>query len=102
MRTGERVTIQHDFHTDLRCCHGERGSSQHLAQSLRLQRQPARRRCRDDRRKIVRHQTHELVRAISELGWLNGVRPRVAESGLGLIPMHAYSAPYEDLKLKAN
>jgi peptide/nickel transport system substrate-binding protein len=37
---------------------------------------------------------------IWELGWLNGVEPRVAESGLGLIPMHAYSAPYEDLKLK--
>jgi peptide/nickel transport system substrate-binding protein len=37
---------------------------------------------------------------IWELGWLNGVGPRVAESGLGLIPMHAYSAPYEDLKLK--
>jgi hypothetical protein len=28
------------------------------------------------------------------------VGPRVAEPGLGLIPMHAYSAPYEDLKLK--
>ena len=25
---------------------------------------------------------------------------RVAESGLGLIPGHAYSAPYEDVKLK--
>jgi peptide/nickel transport system substrate-binding protein len=37
---------------------------------------------------------------IWELGWLNGVGPRVAESGLGLIPMHAYSAPYEDVKLK--
>src|SRR5437867_3582708 len=37
---------------------------------------------------------------IWELGWLNGVGPRVAEAGLGLIPMHAYSAPYEDLKLK--
>jgi peptide/nickel transport system substrate-binding protein len=37
---------------------------------------------------------------IWELGWLNGVGPRVAESGLGLIPMHAYSAPYEDLRLK--
>ena len=37
---------------------------------------------------------------IWELGWLSGVGPRVAESGLGLIPMHAYSAPYEDLKLK--
>jgi hypothetical protein len=29
----------------------------------------------------------------------NGVGPRVAESGLGLIPGHAYSAPYEDLRL---
>ena len=46
---------------------------------------------------------HEKVMyaPIWELGWLNGVGPRVAESGLGLIPMHAYSAPYEDLKLKA-
>jgi peptide/nickel transport system substrate-binding protein len=39
---------------------------------------------------------------IWELGFLNGVGPRVAESGLGLIDMHAYSAPYEDLKLKGN
>jgi hypothetical protein len=29
----------------------------------------------------------------------NGVEPRVAASGLGLIPGHAYSAPYEDLRL---
>jgi peptide/nickel transport system substrate-binding protein len=36
-----------------------------------------------------------------ELAFLNGSGPRVAESGLGLIPGHAYSAPYEDLKLKA-
>jgi peptide/nickel transport system substrate-binding protein len=45
---------------------------------------------------------HEKVMyaPIWELGWLNGVGPRVAESGLGLIPMHAYSAPYEDVKLK--
>ena len=35
-----------------------------------------------------------------ELGFLNGHSPRVAESGLGLIAGHAYSAPYEDLKLK--
>jgi hypothetical protein len=27
--------------------------------------------------------------------------PRVQESGLGLIPGHACSAPYEDVKLKA-
>jgi len=45
---------------------------------------------------------HEKVMyaPIWELGWLSGVGPRVAESGLGLIPMHAYSAPYEDVKLK--
>ena len=36
-----------------------------------------------------------------ELAFLNGVGPRVAESGLGLITGHAYSAPYEDLKLKS-
>ncbi len=37
--------------------------------------------------------------------WLNaglhGVGPRVEESGFGLIPAYAFSAPYEDLKLKA-
>ena len=38
---------------------------------------------------------------IWQLAFLNAVGPRVAESGLGLIPGHAYSAPYEDLKLKA-
>ena len=36
---------------------------------------------------------------IWELGFLNGVGSRVAESGLGLITGHAYSAPYEDLTL---
>jgi peptide/nickel transport system substrate-binding protein len=35
-----------------------------------------------------------------ELGFLNGVGPRVEESGLGLIALFPYSAPYEDLKLK--
>ena len=35
------------------------------------------------------------------LGFLSGVVPRVAESGLGLITGHAYSAPDEDLTLKA-
>jgi peptide/nickel transport system substrate-binding protein len=38
---------------------------------------------------------------IWELGFLNGHGPRVAESALGLIAGHAYSAPYEDLKLTA-
>jgi peptide/nickel transport system substrate-binding protein len=38
---------------------------------------------------------------IWELAFINGQGPRVQESGLGLIPGHAYSAPYEDVKLKA-
>jgi peptide/nickel transport system substrate-binding protein len=41
-----------------------------------------------------------MVGPIWELAFLNGVGPRVAESGLGLITGHAYSAPYEDLTLK--
>jgi peptide/nickel transport system substrate-binding protein len=35
-----------------------------------------------------------------ELAFINAKGPRVEESGLGLIPGHAYSAPYEDIKLK--
>ncbi len=37
---------------------------------------------------------------IYELAFIWGVGPRVAESGAGLIPGFAYSAPPEDLKLK--
>ena len=45
---------------------------------------------------------HERVMFIPiwELAFINGYGPRVQESGLGLIPGHAYSAPYEDVKLK--
>jgi peptide/nickel transport system substrate-binding protein len=45
---------------------------------------------------------HEKVMHIPiwELAFINGQGPRVQESGLGLIPGHAYSAPYEDVKLK--
>jgi hypothetical protein len=35
-----------------------------------------------------------------ESAFLNGVGPRVAESGLGLIQNHLYSAPLEDLRLR--
>jgi len=58
------------------------------------------------KREVTLHKIQQLIHEkvmyapIWELGWLNGVGPRVAESGLGLIPMHAYSAPYEDLRLK--
>jgi peptide/nickel transport system substrate-binding protein len=45
---------------------------------------------------------HERVvfAPLVEPALLNGYGPRVAESGLGLIVGHLYSAPYEDLKLK--
>jgi peptide/nickel transport system substrate-binding protein len=58
------------------------------------------------RREAMLHKIQQLMydkamfAPIWELGFLNGAGPRVAESGLGLITGHAYSAPYEDLKLK--
>jgi peptide/nickel transport system substrate-binding protein len=42
-----------------------------------------------------------MVAPIYELAFVSGVGPRVAESGLGLIAGFAFSAPYEDVKLKA-
>ncbi len=59
------------------------------------------------KRETLLHRMQQLVheRAIFapiwELAFLNGVGPRVEESGLGLVAGYAYSAPYEDLKLKA-
>ena len=58
------------------------------------------------RREAILHKLQQLMHdkamfaPIWELGFLNGHGPRVAESGLGLISGHAYSAPYEDLTLK--
>jgi peptide/nickel transport system substrate-binding protein len=58
------------------------------------------------RREAVLHKIQRLVHEraiyapIFQLGFLNGVGPRVGESGLGLITRYAYSAPYEDLTLK--
>jgi hypothetical protein len=45
---------------------------------------------------------HERVvfAPLLEPALLNGYGPRVADSGLGLIVGHLYSAPYEDLTLK--
>ena len=36
---------------------------------------------------------------IWQLAFINGVGPRVGESGFGLITDHAYTAPYEDVTL---
>ena len=53
-------------------------------------------------RKIQQAVHNKVIYApIWELAFLNGVGPRVGESGLGLISGHAYSAPYEDITLKA-
>jgi peptide/nickel transport system substrate-binding protein len=59
------------------------------------------------KREAILHRIQQLVldkamfAPLLEPAFLNGVGPRVAESGLGLIANHGYSAPYEDLKLKA-
>ena len=59
------------------------------------------------RRESLLHKAQQLVQdkviyaPIWQLAFLNGVGPRVQESGLGLIAGHAYSAPYEDISLKA-
>jgi len=58
------------------------------------------------RREATLHRIQQLVQEkavyapIWQLGFINGVGPRVGESGLGLIAGHAYSAPYEDVTLK--
>jgi hypothetical protein len=46
--------------------------------------------------------THEqaMYAPIWELAIMHAVGPRVAESGLGLITDYAWSAPYEDVKLR--
>jgi len=48
--------------------------------------------------KIVHDQVINIP--IYDLAFIWGVGPRVAESGSGLIPGFAYSAPFGDLRLK--
>ena len=42
-----------------------------------------------------------MIAPIWQLGFINGVGPRVGESGFGLITDFAYTAPYEDITLKS-
>jgi len=57
-------------------------------------------------REAMLHEIQRLVHEramygpLFELGWPNGVGPRVAESGFGLIPLFYYTGPYEDIRLK--
>jgi peptide/nickel transport system substrate-binding protein len=50
----------------------------------------------------IQQLVHEkaMFAPIWELAFMNGHGPRLAESGLGLIPDYFYSAPYEDIRLK--
>ncbi len=58
------------------------------------------------KREAVLHRVQQLVTdkamvaPMYELAFVNGVGRRVDEPGLGLIAGYAFSAPYEDLKLK--
>jgi peptide/nickel transport system substrate-binding protein len=58
------------------------------------------------KREALLHQIQQLVHEramyapLYELVWPNGVGPRVAESGFGLIPHFYYTGPYEDMRLK--
>ena len=38
---------------------------------------------------------------IWQLAFLNGIGPRVGQSSFGLIPGFAYTAPFEDITIKA-
>src|SRR5213079_3130503 len=37
---------------------------------------------------------------IWQLAFINGIGPRVGESGFGRIPLFPYTAPYEDITIK--
>jgi peptide/nickel transport system substrate-binding protein len=58
------------------------------------------------KREALLHQIQKILHErvlhapIYELAFIWGVGPRVEESGADLIKSHAYSAPYEDLRLK--
>jgi peptide/nickel transport system substrate-binding protein len=59
------------------------------------------------RREAILHRMQQLIHEramfapIWDFAFLHGVGPRVEESGLGLLGGYGFSAPYEDVKLKA-
>jgi peptide/nickel transport system substrate-binding protein len=58
------------------------------------------------KREAILHKMQQLVyertiyAPIWQLAFLNGVGPRVGESGFGLIAGFPYTAPYEEITLK--
>jgi peptide/nickel transport system substrate-binding protein len=59
------------------------------------------------RREATLHKMQKLLHERAAFGpiwdfaFLHGVGPRVEEAGLGLLGSYGFSAPYEDVKLKA-
>ena len=59
------------------------------------------------KREALLHKMQQLINErtvaapIWQLAFINGVGPKVGESGFGLIPTFAYTGPYEDITLKA-
>jgi peptide/nickel transport system substrate-binding protein len=60
------------------------------------------------KREALLHKVQQMVHDrtvfahLWQLAFINGYGPRVKQSGLGLIPGHAYSGPYEDVTLVEN
>ena len=60
------------------------------------------------KREAILHKMQQLVyertvfAPIWQLAFINGVGPRVGESGFGLIARFPYTAPYEDITLKGS
>jgi len=58
------------------------------------------------KREAILHRIQQLIHdkamfgPVLEIAFMSGVGPRVEESGLGLITGYAFSAPYEDVKLR--
>ena len=58
------------------------------------------------KREAILHKMQQIVyertvyAPIWQLAFINGVGPRVGESGFGLIPRFPYTSPYEDITLK--
>jgi peptide/nickel transport system substrate-binding protein len=58
------------------------------------------------RREAILHEIQQLIyqrtiyAPIWQLAFINGIGPRVGESGFGLIARFPYTAPYEDITLK--
>src|SRR5713226_4856087 len=54
----------------------------------------------DKMQELIEQRT--LAAPIWQLAFINGVGPRVGESGFGLIPTFAYTGPYEDITIKGS